>query len=229
MDRKFVNVRSPMRLLEKGLHGGVGAGNLGVVLGGHGIGKKGFLVSVALDELLRGKHVLHVALSDGVAHVRACYDTLFDDLAASTHLDALASTRADIDRLRSIRTYPANAFSSAKLREAIKIEGEAGARPGLIIVEGFDLESASRDEVADLKAQATELSGEIWLSVHVPGEQVNGVPAALQPVQDLVAVILALEPADGGVRLRAIKDHDSPDVSALRVALDPRTLLLIRN
>lgn len=229
MDRKFVNVRSPMRLLEKGLHGGLGAGNLGVVLGGHGIGKKGFLVSVALDELLRGQHVLHVALGDGVAHVRACYDTLFDDLAASTHLDALATTRAEIDRLRSIRTYPVNAFSAAKLREAIKIEAEAGAKPGLIIVEGFDLEAASRDEVADLKAQAGELGGEIWLSVHVPGEQVKGVPSSLAKVQDLVGVILALEPAEAGVRLRAVKDHDNPDVSALHVALDPRTLLLVRS
>ena len=29
MYRKFLNARSPMRLLEKGLHGGLGAGNLG--------------------------------------------------------------------------------------------------------------------------------------------------------------------------------------------------------
>ena len=46
---------------------------------------------------------------------------------------------------------------------------------------------------------------------------------------DQVSVILALEPRDGAVALRAIKDHDNPDVSALHVALDPRTLLLVRN
>ena len=37
--RKFVNARSPLRLLEKGLHGGLGSGNLGVVVAGHGVGK----------------------------------------------------------------------------------------------------------------------------------------------------------------------------------------------
>jgi hypothetical protein len=228
MNRKFVNARSPMRLLEKGLHGGLGAGNLGVVLAGHGVGKTSFLVCVALDELLQGGHVLHVSLGDGVPHVRAHYDTLFDDLAASAHLEALASTRAEIDRLRSIRSYPSNAFSAAKLREALKIEAEAGVRPTVVIVEGFDLEGAPRDEVADLKALATELAAEIWLSVTCAGDRVDALPAPLQRVQGMVSVILALEPAEGGVRLRALRDHDNPDASALHVSLDPRTLLLVR-
>jgi len=41
-------------------------------------------------------------------------------------------------------------------------------------------------------------------------------------------VVLALEPGVESVALCALKDHDNPDVSALHVALDPRTLLLIR-
>ena len=45
----------------------------------------------------------------------------------------------------------------------------------------------------------------------------------------MFSVILALEPGDATVRLRALKDHDSPDVSDLHVSLDPRTLLLIRS
>ncbi len=228
MNRKFVNARSPMRLLERGLHGGLGAGNLGIVLAGHGAGKTSFLVCVALDELLQGRHVLHISLGDGVAHVRAHYDTLFDDLAASAHLDALAATRAEIDRLRSIRAYPAAAFCTAKLREALKIEAEAGVRPAVVIVEGFDLENASRDEVGEMKALAEELSAELWLSVTCASDRVDALPASLQRVQHLVGVILALEPAEGAVRLRALKDHDNPDAAALHVSLDPRTLLLVR-
>ena len=41
--RKFVNARSPLRLLEKGLQGGLGAGNLGVLVAGRGLGKTPFL------------------------------------------------------------------------------------------------------------------------------------------------------------------------------------------
>ncbi len=48
MYRKFVNARSPLRLLEKGLHGGLGIGNIGVLVAGHGVGKTPLLVGVAL-------------------------------------------------------------------------------------------------------------------------------------------------------------------------------------
>jgi len=229
MYRKFVNARSPMRLLEKGLHGGLGAGNLGVILAGRGVGKSAFLVGVALDELLRGQPVLHVSLGDGVSHVRAYYDTVFDDLAASTRLDGAAATRAEIERRRSIRTYPAVGFGAAKLREAVKIEGEAGSKPSLVIVEGYELEAASRDEVLELKALASEIGAEIWLSASCPTDKVEGLPGALARVEDAVSVILALEPAEATVRLRALKDHGNPDVSALHVSLDPRTLLLVRS
>ena len=52
MYRKFLNARSPLRLLEKGLHGGLGKGNLGLVLAGHGVGKTACLVGIALDVAL---------------------------------------------------------------------------------------------------------------------------------------------------------------------------------
>jgi len=229
MEKKFLNARSPLRLLEKSLHGGLGRGNLGVVLAGHGVGKTAFLVSVALDELLRGGHVLHVSLDETVAHVRAWYDTVFDDLASTTGLENLAVTRSDIDRKRSIRSYPVAGFGASKLREAVKVESEAGGVPALVVVEGWDLDATPRDEVADLKALAGELQAEIWLSAACTGERIPGVPPTLARVQDLVNVILALEPAEGALALRALKDHDSPDVSALRVSLDPKSLLLIRS
>ena len=178
MYRKFLNARSPLRLLEKGLHGGLGKGNLGLVLAGHGVGKTACLVGIALDDLLRGGHVLHVALDQTVGHVRAFYDTVFEELTSSTQLKDAARERAEVDRRRSIRTYAAGGFSAAKLREAVKFEGEAGAKPGLVIVEGFDFAGSPRDELTELRALAAELQAEIWLSASVPGEQVASMPAA---------------------------------------------------
>jgi archaellum biogenesis ATPase FlaH len=228
MYRKFVTARSPLRLLEKGLQGGLGKGNLGLVLAGHGVGKTAFLVGLALDDLMRGGHVLHVSLQDTVAHVRAHYDTVFDDLASSTHLDEGAVVHADVDRHRHIRSYAPGAFSAAKLREAVKFESEAGAQPELVIVDGMDLEAVSGDELKDLRSLARELGAEIWLSAACEGDRVDEVPAALKPAAQVASVILVLEPAGGHVALRALKDHDNPDLSALHVALDPRTLLIVR-
>jgi len=229
MYQKFLTARSPVRVLEKGLHGGLGRGNLGLVLAGHGIGKTSFLVGVALDELLRGGHVLHVAIDQTVAHTRAHYDTLFGEMASNARLDDAPVVHADVDRRRSIRAVSSGNFDSAKLREAVKIQQETGSAPVLVILENFDAARASKDELADMKALAQEIGAEIWLSVACPGEKVDGLPGALANARERFGVILALEPEGKSVALRALKDHENPDVSALRVALDPRTLLLTRS
>jgi hypothetical protein len=228
--RKFLNARSPLRLLEKGLHGGLGPGNIGIVLAGHGVGKGSVLVGVALDELLRQGNVLHVSLSHPVAHVRAHYDTVFEDLAATTHLEDVESIHAEIDRRRDIRVYPANTFSAAKLREAVKVEIEAGQKPSLVVIEGEDFDSAQREDFQEFKSLAEELAAEIWLSAQCKDETTRKVPESIQRLDDLVSVIVSLEPgSDGDVALRALKDHDNPDLSELHVALDPQTLLLKRS
>jgi len=229
MFRNFVNARSPLRLLEKGLHGGLGVGNLGVVMAGHGVGKTPFLVGVALDELLRGGNVLHVALDQTVSHVRTHYDAVYDDLASSTQLDDPAVTHREIDRRRIIRAYSPATFTVAKLREAVKVDAEAGNRPSLVLIEGADLSELTRDELLDLQAVARELAAEVWLSVASDGEQVSALPPAVRAVEDVLSVILVLEPETDAVKLRALKDHENPDLSALHVALDPGTLLLVRS
>jgi hypothetical protein len=229
MFRRYLNARSPLRLLEKGLHGGLGRGNLGLVLAAHGVGKSSFVVGVALDELLRGKPVLHVALDHTVQHVRDHYDTVFEDLANTTHLDNPSVVRAEIDRLRRIRVYSPGNFDPKRLREALDLEAELGDRPELIVVDGLDVERCSREEWQEWAALAREADAELWITTHAPDERIPSLPAALRGVEHLFGVILALEPDHESVALRALKDHDNPDVTALHVALDPRTLLLVRS
>jgi hypothetical protein len=227
--RKFLNARSPLRLLERGLNGGLGPGNLGVVVAGHGVGKASFLVGVALDELLRSGRVLHVSMAHTVSHIRDHYDTVFEDLAATAHLEDEAQVHVDIDRNRSIRVYPRNALTTAKLREAVKLESATSGPPSLVVIEGLEFETTSRQDFLDLKELAGELAAEVWLSVSSRDERVPRPPSSLAHVEDLVSVILALEPGGDTVLLRALKDHDNPDLSELHVALDPRTLLLTRH
>jgi hypothetical protein len=216
-------------LLEKGLHGGLGPGNLGIVVGGPGVGKASFLVGVALDELLRSGRVLHVSMTHPVSHIRDHYDTVFEELAASAHLEDEAQVHVDIDRNRSIRVYPKDELTTAKLREAVKVESETSGQPSMVLIEGLDFETTPRQDFADLKALAGELAAEVWLSVSYSKEQIVQLPASVERVEDLVSVALALEPGDDAVLLRALKDHDNPDLTDLHVALDPKTLLLTRH
>ena len=230
MSRRFLNARSPLRLLEKGLHGGLGRGNLGLVLAGPGIGKTSFLVGVALDDLLRGKPVLHVALDHNVQHVRDHYDTVFEDLATSAHLDEKHSVvRAEMDRLRRIRVYSHGAFDAKRLREALSVEAELGAQPELVVVDGLDVAHRTLAELDEWAAAARDAQVEVWLTANAPHERIAELPAELRPLERAFGVILAMEPAADAIALRALKDHDNPNVAALRVALDPRTLLLVRS
>jgi hypothetical protein len=227
--RKFLNARSPLRLLEKGLHGGLGPGNLGIVVGGPGVGKASFLVGVALDELLRSGRVLHVSMSHTVSHIRDHYDIVFEELKTSAHLENGTQVHADIDRNRSIRVYPKNALTMSKLREAVKVESEVSGQPSLVVIEGLNFKTTSRQDFVDLKELASELAAEVWLSISSKKEQIAKLPASVEGVEDLLSVVLALEPGEDAVLLRALKDHDNPDLSDLHVALDPKTLLLTRH
>jgi len=117
---KELSERNPLRLFEHSIHGGLGPGNIGVVVARHGIGKTAFLVGIALDDAIRGRRVLHVSLDKTVNHVREFYDEIFMDLARSAGLEDLASARLDMERHRLIHTYAGGTFTVEKLRHSME-------------------------------------------------------------------------------------------------------------
>src|SRR5512141_1862408 len=102
MHRKDLNERSPLRLLEKSIHGGLGGGNIGVVAARHGLGKTAVLVGIALDDLMRGRKVLHVALNERFEKIRDYYDEIFMDLARAEKLEDIPTERLEVERHRNI-------------------------------------------------------------------------------------------------------------------------------
>ena len=52
--------KSPVRIFEKSIHGGLGKGNIGAFMGRAGVGKTACLVYLALDDMVRGNKVLHI-------------------------------------------------------------------------------------------------------------------------------------------------------------------------
>ena len=61
--------KSPIRILEKTIQGGLGKGNLAVFTARKGVGKTATLVHMAIDRILGGEKVLHLSLSDDPHHI----------------------------------------------------------------------------------------------------------------------------------------------------------------
>lgn len=231
MHRKDLNERSPLRLLEKSIHGGLGRGNIGVVAARRGVGKTAVLVGIALDDLMRSRKVLHVALNQRFDKILQYYDEIFMDLARTGNLQDVGAERLEVERCRNIHTYVDNSFSIQKLREAIAfLNTYMDFYPTTVILDDYNFEEATKEDLDELRQIAQEIHGELWMSAvtHRESEQnERGVPAPLARLEQSIDVILALEQGDKSVTLRLLKDHSNPDVSPSHVALDPTTLLLV--
>ena len=65
--------KSPIRVFESSIDGGLGRGNLGVLASRHGVGKTACMVHLAIDKILRGQNVIHVSFGANVEHIMNWY------------------------------------------------------------------------------------------------------------------------------------------------------------
>ena len=234
MYRKEVNERSPMRVFEMSMHGGLGRGNVGIVASAPGMGKTPLLVQIALDDLLRDRKVLHVTHEHTVDHVRTHYTELFHDLCSTTELSDPDAVMLDIERNRMIFSLmrqdnaPVSQRGGAspiqRILDVVRFTRQtAQFSPQVIIIEGFDLSAATDEALKELRGLATE-EAELWISANTNGGGPGSLPAPLDRIARLVDVIVFLEAEKDIVRLRLVKDHENPNIQELHLRLDLPTM-----
>jgi KaiC/GvpD/RAD55 family RecA-like ATPase len=235
MYRKEVHEKSPLRVFERSIHGGLGRGNVGLVISRAGEGKTAFLVDLALDDLMRDRKVVHVATGHSADHLREYYDEIFADLAETMQVEEKDRFRAQIQHNRMIHSFLHGSFDLSKVDSTIGYMKEHFAfEPYCVILDGApDWEHGSPEdlefELKAIKTMAARRNVELWLSASAHREEPRdekGIPLRLKPFFDLVSVAIQLVPAADHIKLQLIKDHDSPAVAELHLELDPRTLLL---
>ncbi len=236
MYRKEVNAQSPLRILEKSIHGGLGRGNLGVVMARAGVGKTACLVQIGLDDLMRERAVLHLTLKQTVEHVQSWYDALFDDLAIQTDLENPEEVRANIVRHRVIHSFSDHELWPERLEKTVEMfKKHLDFDPAAILVDGYDWSAHSVAENAAMigafKAYAKMLDSELWMSVQThregTGEHPDKVPPPCDDYVNLIDVALFLEPHGDDIAVRLLKDHDNKDLCDTRLHLHPDTLRLV--
>src|SRR5512136_3433002 len=94
--------RSPLRILENSIHGGLGKGNIGALASRKGVGKTACLVHIAADKLLQGKPVIHVSYASRVDHIMTWYEDIFKELAKSSKTRSALDDFDELVRTRGI-------------------------------------------------------------------------------------------------------------------------------
>jgi len=232
MEKTELNRRSPLRALEQSLAGGLGTGNIGVVVARTGIGKTAFLVGIALDQLLRGRRVLHISLGHSVEKICTYYDEIFADLAHDYELADVWQVRLEMERRRRIHVYSDGIMSTERVGQALEfMRQHADFAPTTIVIDDCDFAKLSAVDLAALRALAGKDDCQIWMSAITTRDADvadDGIPEPVAHLRDAIDVVLRMAHDGNGVHITPLKVQAGATPSALKLALDPRTLLLVR-
>jgi hypothetical protein len=223
--------RSPLRILEKSLHGGLEAGGVGVIAARKGTGKTACLVHLATDKLFQGKHVIHVSFASRTDHIISWYEDIFREIAKKRELENAMTVHDDIIKHRVIMNFNQDGVSAAQLIRSLRsmvTDGQFAA--DAIVVDGYDFERGKPETLNSLREFASELGVEVWFSASIhrddPRVDEHGVPALLAPFIDSIGVLITLQPGNERVKLSLVKDHERFVTEDLHLMLDPKSLLI---
>ncbi len=223
--------KSPVRVLEKSIEGGLKSGNIGVIASKKGVGKTSVLVQIALDKLLQGQKVIHVSFTSHTSHVIDWYENIFAEVAKKRGLEHLDDVRDELVHNRVIMNFTQGSLQTEQILGSIRhMIVDGGFKAQTMIVDGFDFTKSSPENFAKVDAFAKEMGLEIWYSCTLTGEVTHPgkdrVPVALTAYLGNIAVLILLEPAPEYIHFNVIKHHDRLNPEDLRIKLDPKTLLL---
>jgi hypothetical protein len=223
--------RSPLRILEKSIHGGLGKGNIGVLASRKGVGKTACLVHIATDKLFQKKPVIHVSYSSRVDHIINWYEDIYKELSRGMDAEPAADLHDELVRKRVIMNFNQEGTRTEQVLRSL----EAMIRDGrfaadTVIVDGFSFPQSSPADLGNFKGFAGRMELELWFSASLKGPEPlfdeQGVPEELKGCLDPIDVLITLRPWNNRVQLRLIKDHGWSSPPDLRLSLDPTTLLI---
>jgi hypothetical protein len=225
--------RSPLRVFEKSIHGGLGAGNIGVLASPKGVGKTACLVHIATDKLFQGMPVIHVSYASRVDYIITWYEDIFKEIAKDRKLRAAVDIHDEIIKNRVIMNFKQEGTRTEqvlKSLEAMITFGKFAAKA--VIVDGYDFTQGTCDDLSRFKEFAGKLGLEVWFSASLreaEGSQYDagGVPFVLTPLCAAIDVLITLHATGDHVVLKVVKDHGHPAAGLLPLKLDPKTLLII--
>ncbi|MCX7774864.1 MAG: hypothetical protein WHT81_06790 [Rectinemataceae bacterium] len=223
--------KSPVRIFERSIEGGLKPGNIGILASRKGVGKTSVLVQIALDKLMQGEKIIHVSFNAHTSYVISWYENIFSEIARRRNLENIAEIKDQLVRNRVIMNFTQEGISVDQIIRAIRaliIDGGFDAKT--IIVDGFDFTRATQERFEKVKAFLQELNLEAWYTCTLASEEPvldkDNMPIVLRPIEPYLSVIVVLEPRHDYIHFRVVKDHNRYNPEEMRLMLDAKTLLI---
>jgi replicative DNA helicase len=124
------------------MDGGLGPGELGVVVAPSGVGKTWVLCALGAAAIRSGKTVVHYSMELSEKYVGSRYDTVFTQIPSADLPNKKDDVKDKIRKLKGkliIKYFPPKGVSPKKLEAHIEKMTAAGNKPDLIIVDYADL------------------------------------------------------------------------------------------
>lgn len=129
-------------------NGGLGAGEIGVVVAPTGVGKSHFLINLGAYALSQGIDVLHYTFELSESAIGLRYDSNLCDMDSNTVIDNKEQVLEKYKDMKLgrliIKEFPTNTASIYTLRSHIERLDVKGFRPGLIIIDYADIMRSTR-------------------------------------------------------------------------------------
>ena len=208
-ERNPISTGLPM--LDKYLSGGLGAGEVGIILAGTGVGKSMMLIFLAAEALKQGLNVLYYTfeLSDHMVALRL--DAKLAEIPLTTLLNDSEGNERDkvVHKLQKIRDrtgkkprlivkeYPTKSASIMTMRNHIMKLKHKGFVPDIILVDYADIMKPIsgykekryelESNIEQLRATAGELKVPIWTASQTNREGLNTSIVGLQTISESLA------------------------------------------
>jgi hypothetical protein len=224
-------MKSPMRILENSIAGGLKSGNIGIVASRKGVGKTAVLVQLALDKLIQGEKVIHVSFNAHTSYVISWYKNIFDEMAKRRNLENIEDVKDQLVRNRVIMNFTQEGVTVEQITRSLKamiVDGGFDAKT--VIVDGFDFSRATVERFLKVKSFLGEMGIEAWYSCTLSGEDPlfdkNNIPILLREISPLLSVIIIMEPQRDFIHFKVVKDHEMLNPRDLDLKLETKSLLI---
>ena len=135
-------VKTNWDVIDELIDGGLGPGELGVIVAPSGVGKTWVLCHIGAEAVRQGKNVLHYTLELTQNYVGQRYDTIFTGIPSSDLKENKDQIRDKVDKLKGglmIKYYPPKGITANTIAAHIDMVRSTKFQPDLIIIDYADL------------------------------------------------------------------------------------------